>query len=190
MYVLPPRPYAFNKLATFLSEDAVKLHYEKHHAAYIKKLNKLTHEQSSPPLLEALLLEASGELRDMAAQVWNHNFFWQNLTPNHEELPPGALATQINKRWGDLTAFKVTFYEIALNHFGSGWVWLVCDKDQLEIISTDNASNPILLRRKALLTVDVWEHSYYYDYQIKKEEYLEEFWNFVNWEIVSARLKV
>jgi Fe-Mn family superoxide dismutase len=188
MYELPPLPYAPNELAPFLSENAVKLHYEKHHEEYVKKLNKLTHQQASSLQLESLLLEATGELRDMAAQVWNHNFFWLSLSPNAEQIPTGKLAFQISERWGDFQSFKATFKEIALKHFGSGWVWLVHDKDQLEIVSTDNASNPILLRRKALLTVDVWEHSYYYDYENRREDYLDRFWNFVNWEIVAARL--
>ena len=189
MYELPALPYAFSALAPFLSEEAVKLHYEKHHAGYVKRLNELTHDQPSPPLLEALQLEATGELRDMAAQVWNHNFFWQGLSPKSDQPAHGSLFSKIGERWGDMYSFQATFNEIAVKHFGSGWVWLVHDKDQLEIVSTDNASNPILLRRKALLTVDVWEHSYYYDYQNRKEDYLKEFWNYIDWEIVGARLK-
>ena len=190
-HTLPPRPYAKNALEPTISAETLEYHYGKHHQAYVTNLNNLikgTEFENSP--LEDIIVKSSGGIFNNAAQVWNHTFYWNCLTPNGSGAPSGELATAIDKAFGSFEDFKKQFSQKAVTTFGSGWAWLVKNQDgSLSIESTSNADTPMTKGQKALLTCDVWEHAYYVDYRNARPKYVEEFWKLVNWDFVAANFK-
>jgi len=190
-FTLPQLPYAMDALMPYISKETLEYHYGKHHNAYVTNLNKLVADTAFATLsLEDIIKKASGGIFNNAAQVWNHTFYWHCLSPNGGGEPTGALADAINKAFGSFAAFKEQFTQTAIATFGSGWAWLVQDKDgSLKIISTSNAGTPMTEGLTALLTCDVWEHAYYIDYRNARPDYLNAFWSLVNWTFVADNFK-
>ncbi len=186
-FVLPPLPYAENALEPYISSETLSYHYGKHHAAYVKNLNTLikgTEFEKEP--LETIVMKASGGIFNNAAQTWNHTFYWHSLKPKGGGEPTGVLADAIRSAFGSVENFKKSFSEKAAALFGSGWVWLVKNKDDhLTIESTGNAGNPLTAGQMPLLTCDVWEHAYYIDYRNLRPKYIEAYWNLVNWDFAA-----
>lgn len=184
---LPELPYAKNALEPHMSAETLEYHYGKHHQTYVTNLNNLIPGTEFEKMaLEDIIKKASGGVFNNAAQVWNHSFFWHCLSPKGGGQPQGALAAAINKSFGTLDEFKKQFTQTALTTFGSGWAWLVKNKDgSLAIVSTANAGTPMTSGQTALLTCDVWEHAYYIDYRNARAKFVENFWNIVNWEFVN-----
>lgn len=190
-HTLPPLPYPKNALEPTISAETLEFHHDKHHQAYVTNLNNLVKgtefENSS---LEEIIVKSSGGIFNNAAQVWNHTFYWNCLKPNGGGAPTGELAAAIDKAFGTFEDFKKQFSQKAVTTFGSGWAWLVKNKDgSLSIESTSNADTPMTKGQKALLTCDVWEHAYYVDYRNARPKYVEEFWNIVNWDFVATNFK-
>ncbi len=189
-FELPPLPYAKDALAPFISAETIDYHYGKHHQAYVTNLNNLVKDTpNASKTLEEIVLSSNGGLFNNAAQVWNHTFYWNNLRPAGGAVEPtGALADAINKTFGSFAAFKEKFSASAVGNFGSGWTWLVKNKDgSIEIVNTSNAGCPLTEGKKPLLTVDVWEHAYYVDFRNLRAKYVETFWNYVNWDFVAKQ---
>ncbi len=188
---LPPLPYPKEALAPTISAETLEYHYGKHHAAYVTNLNKLivgTPFENAP--LEEIVQKATGPLFNNAAQVWNHTFYWNSLSPNGGGEPKGALMDAINKSFGSFAAFKEKFSAAAVGQFGSGWAWLVKGPDGgVAIEATSNAGTPLQQGKKALLTCDVWEHAYYIDYRNARPAYVEAFWKIVNWGFAEGNFK-
>ena len=188
---LPPLPYAQNALEPYITANTLSFHYGKHHNAYVTNLNKLIQgtefEQSS---LEEIVKKSSGGIFNNAAQVWNHTFYWNSMKPAGGESPTNQLATKITQDFGDLAKFKEEFASAATTQFGSGWAWLVCDKNgKLKITKTTNAETPLTTSDTPLLTIDVWEHAYYLDYQNRRPDYIATFLDkLVNWDFASQNL--
>ena len=184
---LPALPYAKNALAPHMSEETLEFHYGKHHQTYVTNLNNLipgTEFESMP--LEEIVKKSSGGIFNNAAQVWNHSFFWNCLSPNGGEAPNGALADAISQTFGSLDKFKEEFTKCAVTTFGSGWAWLVKNADgSLALVSTSNAGCPLTAGQTPLLTCDVWEHAYYVDHRNQRPKFLEAFWNLVNWDFAG-----
>jgi superoxide dismutase, Fe-Mn family len=190
-HTLPPLPYAKNALAPHISEETLEFHYGKHHQTYVTNLNKLIpgteFEKSS---LEEIVRKASGGVFNNAAQIWNHTFFWNSLTPGGSQ-PSGKLAEAIDQKYGSYDKFKEEFTKVAIGTFGSGWAWLVRKPDgSLDIVSTSNAATPLTTDAKPLLTLDVWEHAYYIDYRNARPKFVEAFWNVVNWGFAEKNFSV
>lgn len=185
---LPALPYANNALAPVISQETIEYHYGKHHQAYVTNLNNLIVGTEFADLsLEEIVQKSSGGIFNNAAQVWNHSFYWQCLSPNGGTEPDGALAEAIVKTFGSFADFKTKFSQSAVGNFGSGWTWLVKNADgSLEIVNTSNAATPLTQGKEPLLTVDVWEHAYYVDYRNARPKYLEEIWRLINWEFVAS----
>ena len=186
---LPALPFAQEALAPVISAETLDYHYGKHHNAYVTNLNNLVpgseFENSS---LEEIIMKASGGFFNNAAQVWNHTFYWNCLSPNGGGAPAGALAAAIDAAFGSFDNFKAEFTKAAVTNFGSGWTWLVKNADgSLAIVSTANAGTPMTNGQTALLTVDVWEHAYYVDYRNARPKYLEEIWKIFNWGFVAEQ---
>ena len=189
-FTLPTLPYAMDALSPYISKETLEYHYGKHHQAYVTNLNKLTADTDFATLsLEDVIKTSSGGIFNNAAQVWNHTFYWHCLSPNGGGEPTGKLAEALNKSFGSFSAFKEQFTQAAITTFGSGWAWLVQDKQGLlKIISTSNAGTPMTEGLTALLTCDVWEHAYYIDYRNVRPDYVGAFWNLVNWAFVADNL--
>lgn len=187
---LPPLPYAQDALEPYISKETLEFHYGKHHNSYVVKLNGLlvgTPDEDKP--LEEIVQNSSGGIFNNAAQVWNHTFYWNCLSPNGGGKPTGALATAINAHFGSFDEFKTQFTDSAVNNFGSGWTWLVQNADGgLDIVNTSNAATPLSDGATPLLTVDVWEHAYYIDYRNLRPKYMEAFWALVNWDFAENNL--
>lgn len=187
---LPDLPYKMDALEPAISKETLEYHYGKHHQAYVTNLNKLiigTKFEDLP--LEEIIMKSDGGIFNNAAQVYNHTFYWNCLAPNAGGEPEGKISEEITKAFGSFAIFKEKFSQTAATTFGSGWAWLVKDKDgKLEIISTSNAGNPMTEGKKPLLTCDVWEHAYYIDYRNARPTYIEKFWSLVNWEFVNSNL--
>jgi superoxide dismutase, Fe-Mn family len=189
-HTLPELPYAQNALEPHISAETIAFHYGKHHQTYVTNLNKLIKntefEQAS---LAEIIKKSSGGIFNNAAQIWNHTFYWHCLTPNIH-TPTGQLLDAINAKWGSVEAFKAAFNQCAIGTFGAGWAWLVKQEDgTLDIVSTSNAATPFTGNAKPLLTCDVWEHAYYIDYRNARADYIEKFWNVVNWDFVANNFK-
>jgi Fe-Mn family superoxide dismutase len=183
---LPPLPYEENALEPHISAETMQYHYGKHHATYVNKLNTLiknTEFESST--LEEIIKGASGGIFNNAAQVWNHSFYWNCMSPDGGGKPEGELAAAIDDTFNNFDEFKEKFTDSAIGNFGSGWTWLVKNSDgRLEIVNTSNAGNPMTEGQQPLLTCDVWEHAYYIDYRNARPKYLDAFWQLVNWDFV------
>jgi Fe-Mn family superoxide dismutase len=185
---LPALPYADTALAPHISAETISFHYGKHHQTYVTNLNNLIPGTEFESLsLEDIIMKSSGGVFNNAAQVWNHTFYWNCLSPNGGGEPGGALAAAINAKFGSFDEFKKQFSQSAATNFGSGWTWLVKNADgSVEIVNTSNAGTPMTSGKQALLTVDVWEHAYYVDYRNARVKYLEEIWKIVDWSAVAA----
>jgi Fe-Mn family superoxide dismutase len=172
----------------YISEETLEFHHGKHHQTYVTNLNNLVPGTEFADLtLEEIILKSSGPIFNNAAQVWNHTFYWNSLTPDGGGEPAGALADAINATFGSFEKFKEEFSKCAVTTFGSGWAWLVKNADgSLALVSTSNAGCPLTTGQTPLLTCDVWEHAYYIDYRNARPAYLEAFWALVNWEFAAA----
>jgi Fe-Mn family superoxide dismutase len=187
---LPQLPYAIDALEPHISAETRSLHHGMHHATYVAKLNGLIQdtEWASRPLNE-IVTNASGGIFNNGAQAWNHDFYWQCLSPNGGGEPEGELAGAIARDFGDVATFREQFSNALTTLFGSGWVWLTRDADgRLSIQSTSNAGNPLTEGQHPILTCDMWEHAYYLDYRNEKARYVEAFWQMVNWEFAAKNL--
>ncbi|MGJ8681143.1 Fe-Mn family superoxide dismutase [Paraglaciecola sp.] len=188
-FELPALPYEKNALEPHISAETLEYHYGKHHATYVTKLNGLVDGTNmANKSLEEIVKNSEGGVFNNAAQIWNHTFYWNSLSPNGGGEPTGALADAINAKWGSFADFKVALNDKAVNNFGSSWTWLVKTADgSLDIVNTSNAATPLTDESLTpLLTVDLWEHAYYIDYRNLRPKYLEGFWALVNWEFASA----
>ncbi len=190
-FTLPPLPYEMDALAPHISKETLEYHYGKHHNTYVVNLNKLVAETEFAAMsLEDVIKKSSGGMFNNAAQVWNHTFYWHCLSPNGGGEPTGKLADEINQTFGSFAAFKEQFSQAAISTFGSGWAWLVQDKqNHLKIISTSNAATPMTEGLTPLLTCDVWEHAYYIDYRNARPDYVGAFWKLVNWKFVTDNMR-
>ena len=190
-FELPPLPYEKNALEPHISAETLEYHHDKHHNAYVEKLNTLikgTEDENKS--LEDIIKSASGGLFNQAAQVWNHTFLWNCMGPNGGGTPTGAVAEAINQKFGSFEDFKKEFAAKAVGNFASGWTWLVKKPDgSVDIVNTDDAETPLTTDDKALLTCDVWEHAYYIDYRNARPKYIEAFWNVVNWDYVNKNFE-
>ena len=189
-FTLPKLPYALDALAPHISKETLEYHYGKHHAGYVTKLNAAIEGTDLAALsLEDIIRKATGGVFNNAAQVWNHTFYWNSLSPKGGGEPSGALRKALEAKWGSVDAFKAEFSKQAGANFGSGWTWLVKKPDgSLAIVNTSNAGTVVNTNDKALLTCDVWEHAYYIDYRNARPSYLEHFWHLVNWEFAAHNL--
>jgi Fe-Mn family superoxide dismutase len=196
-FELPSLPYADTALEPYYSAKTFSFHHGKHHKAYVDNLNKLL--PGSPlenSTLEEIILATAGDSTkagffNNAAQVWNHTFFWHCMKPGGGGAPGGVLAAKINAAFGSYEKFAEQFKAAAVGRFGSGWAWLALDVNggELKIMSTPNAETPMTGGKKALLTVDVWEHAYYLDYQNRRPDFVQTFLDhLVNWDFVAANL--
>ncbi len=194
-FELPPLPYAEDALEPAYSARTISFHYGKHHRTYVDTLNKLTAgTELENKTLEEVIGAVAGDAAKMpvfnnAAQVWNHTFFWNGMKPGGGGAPTGEVGERIAAAFGSHEQFVEAFKAAAVGRFGSGWAWLVLSGGQLEIVSTPNAEMPVPPAKKALLTVDVWEHAYYLDYQNRRPDWVQTFFDkLVNWEFVAANL--
>ncbi len=187
---LPALPFAKDALAPHMSAETFDYHYAKHHQAYVTNLNNLIKGTEYEALdLEAIVKKApAGGVYNNAAQVWNHTFFWNCLTPNGGGAPKGALADAIAKKWGSVEEFKKAFTASAVGNFGSGWTWLVKKADgSVDIVNMGAAGTPLTTGDKALLCIDVWEHAYYIDYRNARPKFVETYLDkLVNWSFAEA----
>lgn len=187
-------PYDHAALEPHISAETLSYHYDKHHRGYVDKLNTMI---SGTPY-EALSLaeivskarnEAKLDIFNNAAQVWNHAFLWESMSPSGETRPEGQIKDIIESEFGDLDGFKERFKKAATSHFGSGWAWLVQDGSNVKILTTSNAETPVGTDLQPLLTLDVWEHAYYLDYQNERGKYVDVFLNkLINWKFASANM--
>ncbi|MBS0377352.1 MAG: superoxide dismutase [Proteobacteria bacterium] len=194
-HVLPPLPYSVNALEPVISAKTLTFHYEKHHKGYVDKLNTLLAGSSLADLsLEELILHTAGkpqnaEIFNNAAQAWNHTFYWHCLTPQVAGDVPPALGRKLRESFGDVAGFKREFAQAAVSQFGSGWAWLVADGPALRVIKTPNGDDPLPQHLRPLLTLDVWEHAYYLDYQNRRADYVQAVLDrLINWEFAAANL--
>lgn len=187
-FELPALPYAKDALAPHISAETIEYHYGKHHQTYVTNLNNLVPGTEFEGLsLEEIVKKSSGGIFNNAAQVWNHTFYWNGLSPNGGGEPTGALADAINATFGSFEKFKEEFSKCAVTTFGSGWAWLVKNADgSLALVSTSNAGCPLTAGQTPILTCDVWEHAYYIDFRNLRPKYLEAFWALVNWDFANA----
>ncbi len=191
-FSLPPLPYADTALEPLISANTLSFHYAKHHKTYVDNLNKLVEGKDMASMsLEEIIMASSGKA-DMAgvfnnaAQVWNHTFYWNSLKPNGGGKPSGAIAAAIDKDLGGYDKFKADLSAAAVTQFGSGWAWLVSDAGTLKIVKTGNAEVPLTKGQKPLLTIDVWEHAYYLDYQNLRAKYVETLIDkLLNWDFAN-----
>ncbi|HTM45079.1 MAG TPA: superoxide dismutase [Polyangiaceae bacterium] len=191
-FVVAPLPYAKDALAPAISERTVEFHYEKHHKGYMTKLKGLLEgKPEASQSLEQVVKSSSGPIFNNAAQIYNHTFFWDGMKPSGGGAPPaGAVADLINGSFGGWEQFRTELIAAGMGRFGSGWAWLVLDAGKGKIVSTPNAETPLTTAAKPLLTVDVWEHAYYLDYQNRRDGFLEIFCDkLINWDFVAKNLK-
>ncbi|MCW6034750.1 superoxide dismutase [Spirulina subsalsa FACHB-351] len=194
-YQLPPLPYDYTALEPYISKSTLEFHHDKHHAAYVNNYNAAVQgtdydSQSIEEVIKAVAgdPEKAG-LFNNAAQAWNHSFYWNCIKPNGGGTPTGALADKIAADFGSFDAFKEAFAKAGATQFGSGWAWLVLDGGTLKVTKTLNAENPMTAGQTPLLTMDVWEHAYYLDYQNARPKYIETFLSsLVNWDFVAQNL--
>lgn len=192
---LPALPYADNALEPVISAKTIGFHYGKHHTGYFNNLNKLiAGSEFADMSLEKIILETSGKadktaIFNNAAQTWNHSFYWQSLSPKGGGTPPADLKNRINDSFGDLDTCLKELSATAVGRFASGWAWLVADGDKLKVMNTMNADTPMTSGLKPLLTIDVWEHAYYLDYQNRRADYVKAVLEkLINWEFAAANL--
>jgi Fe-Mn family superoxide dismutase len=195
MFTLPPLPYPENALAPVISANTLSFHYGKHHKAYLDNLNKLIagteYEGAS---LEKIITDTAGKadktpIFNNAAQTWNHTFYWNGLKPNGGGKPSGRIAQMIESDLGGYEQFKKDFAQAGVTQFGSGWAWLVAEGGKLKLVKTGNADNPLTKGQVPLLTLDVWEHAYYLDYQNRRPDHLAAAIDqLLNWDFANENL--
>lgn len=196
-FTLPPLPYAANSLEPFFDQLTMEIHHGKHHQAYVTNLNNaIAGTPNENKSLEELISAAgtySPAVRNNGGGHWNHSFFWDQLKLNNGAAPTGKLASAIDSDLGGFEKFKEEFKKAAIGRFGSGWAWLVVKDGKLVISSTPNQDNPLMdvaeSKGTPILGLDVWEHAYYLKYQNKRPDFVDAFWNVVNWDIVSGRFE-
>jgi superoxide dismutase, Fe-Mn family len=186
-HTLPPLPYALDALQPHISRETLEYHHGKHHQTYVTNLNKLIPGTEFENLsLEDIVRKSQGPMFNNAAQVWNHTFFWNSMSPQGGGKARGQVAKAIDAKFGSFDAFKDKFSAAAVAVFGSGWAWLVKHADgSVTIETTSNANTPLTADARALLTCDVWEHAYYIDYRNRRPDFVAAFWNVVNWDFVE-----
>ncbi|MBO0334654.1 superoxide dismutase [Sneathiella sp. CAU 1612] len=191
-FELPPLPYAKDALAPHISENTLDFHYGKHHNAYVTNLNNLLDNDSRS--LEEIMKDTAGDAAkagvfNNAAQVWNHTFYWHSMKPNGGGKPTGAIADKINADFGSYEKFAEEFKAAGATQFGSGWAWLVLDGGKLKVTKTPNAACPLTDGATPLLTMDVWEHAYYLDFQNRRPDYIATFLDhLINWDFANENL--
>jgi superoxide dismutase, Fe-Mn family len=190
-FELPKLPYSLNSLEPIISKQTLEFHYGKHHQAYVNNLNNLAKGTAfEDASLEEIIRNADGGIYNNGAQVWNHTFYFNQFDKKGSKTPGNELMGLIDKTFGSLDRFKEDFNKAAATLFGSGWAWLVVNKHGgLEIVQESNAGNPLKKGMQPLLTCDVWEHAYYLDYQNKRPDYIQSFWDIVDWDIIGKRLQ-
>lgn len=192
-FTLPPLPYGYDALEPYIDAQTMTIHHDKHHQGYVDNLNKaIAGTENENKSLEEIIKHAgsiSPAVRNNGGGHWNHSFFWPIMSPHAGGGPSGELAEAITSAFGSFEAFKEKFTAAATSRFGSGWAWLIVKDGKLEITSTPNQDNPLMdiaeVKGAPVLGVDVWEHAYYLKYQNRRAEYLNNFWNVVNWAKVS-----
>eukprot|EP00005_Dracoamoeba_jomungandri_P005216 CAMPEP_0174260708 /NCGR_PEP_ID=MMETSP0439-20130205/10340_1 /TAXON_ID=0 /ORGANISM="Stereomyxa ramosa, Strain Chinc5" /LENGTH=197 /DNA_ID=CAMNT_0015345013 /DNA_START=56 /DNA_END=649 /DNA_ORIENTATION=+ len=189
-FELPELPWSKDSLAPHISEETIEYHFGKHHCGYVNKLNALVKDSPlANASLEHIILNETGKAFNCAAQTWNHSFYWNSMSPDGGGVPSAYLNNQIVKSFGSYEKFKDEFTACAGGHFGSGWAWLVQDKDgSLKVVGTHDAGNPMTQQLKPILTCDVWEHAYYIDYRNNRGSYIDAWWNVVNWKFAEHNL--
>ncbi len=194
-FELPPLPYAQDALEPHISANTLGFHHGKHHNTYVTNLNNLTKDTPlADKSLEDIILEVAGNAEKQgifnnAAQVWNHTFYWHSMKPNGGGAPSGDLAAKIEADFGGFDKFTEAFKQAATTQFGSGWAWLVVENGTLKVTKTGNADTPMAHGQTALLTIDVWEHAYYLDFQNRRPDYISTFLEkLVNWDFVAENL--
>ena len=195
-YEVPPLPYDYAALEPHIDEQTMRLHHDKHHQAYVDKANGALEgtEYADKPIeevianLDALPDDKRGVVRNNGGGHLNHSLFWESMSPDGGGEPSGDLASAIESEFGSFDAFKEQFEAAGVGQFGSGWAWLVLDGGSLKVTSTPNQDNPVSNGQTPLLGNDVWEHAYYLKYQNKRPDYIDAFWNVVNWDYVAQRL--
>lgn len=195
-FAQPPLPYAYAALEPSIDAATMEIHYTKHHSAYVKNVNDAIAAEGITAADEkaffAGVSKLSAKARNNGGGAWNHNFFWQVMGPGGTGAPTGKVLDALNAGFGDLEKFKETFTKAAMGRFGSGWAWLVERDGKLAIGSTPNQDNPLMdvsdLKGRPLLALDVWEHAYYLKYQNKRNEYVANWWQVVNWDEVARRM--
>lgn len=189
-FTLPTLPYQKNALEPHISSETIDYHYGKHHQTYVNNLNGLIEgTDHASKSLEEIIMNSEGGLFNNAAQIWNHTFYWNCMSPEGGGEPEGELAAVIAGKFGSFQGFRDQFSKSAATNFGSGWTWLVKNPSGgIEIHNTSNAGVPMTSGYKALLTVDVWEHAYYIDKRNARPAYIESWWNLVNWNYVNTQL--
>lgn len=194
-YTLPDLPYDYTALEPHVSKQTLEFHHDKHHAAYVKKYNAAVEgtPMADKPIEEAIKATAGNPdqkgIFNNGAQAWNHTFYWQCMKPNGGGMPTGAIADKINSDLGGYDKFVEAFKQAGATQFGSGWAWLVLDNGTLKVAKTLNADNPLTSNQTPLLTMDVWEHAYYLDYQNQRPSYIDTFINnLINWDFVNKNL--
>jgi len=191
-FELPDLPYAKDALEPHVSANTLDFHHGKHHNTYVVNLNNLVGDTEQS--LEDIIKDAAGDpskagVFNNAAQIWNHTFFWNSMSPNGGGAPTGDLAAKIDAAFGGLDGFKEQFKNAAVTQFGSGWAWLVSNGGNLEIVKTANAETPLTSGATPLITCDVWEHAYYLDYQNRRPDFVQAFLdNLINWDFAAANL--
>lgn len=194
-YELPALPYDYTALEPYISKSTLEFHHDKHHAAYVNNYNAAVKDtELDSQSLETVIKAIAGDpskagMFNNAAQAWNHTFYWHSMKPGGGGLPTGSLASKIETDFGSFDEFVNAFKTAGATQFGSGWAWLVLDHGTLKVTKTANADNPLTAGQVPLLTMDVWEHAYYLDYQNKRPDYISTFLNsLVNWEFASQNL--
>ncbi|MGZ4185951.1 MAG: superoxide dismutase [Solirubrobacteraceae bacterium] len=195
-YEVPPLPYDYNALEPTIDEETMHLHHDKHHQAYVNAANGLLEgtEWADKPVEEVLknlgsLGDKQAGVRNQAGGHYNHSLFWEWMSPDGGGSPDGDLAAAIEAAFGSFDDFKAKFKDAGVKRFGSGWSWLVHDGSGLAVVSTANQDNPISDGKTPLLGVDVWEHAYYLKYQNRRPDYLDAWWDVVNWSKVAEGFK-
>ncbi|MEX2411598.1 MAG: superoxide dismutase [Candidatus Paceibacterota bacterium] len=199
MFKLPELSYSFDGLEPHIDAKTMEIHYTKHHQGYVNKLNKAIEGYSDleeEDSIEEILAVSSSIPDDIKTAVinnggghYNHSLFWKSMSPDGGGEPKGDLAEALKEKFGSFNDFKEEFNNAASTVFGSGWAWLVFDGDELKVVKTKNQDNPISDNQKPLLGLDVWEHAYYLKYQNKRPDYIEAFWNVINWNEIEERYK-
>jgi superoxide dismutase, Fe-Mn family len=194
-YKLPALPYDYNALEPYLSKSTLEFHHDKHHAAYVSKFNQAVEGTDWEQMPIEAVIQAISQKPDQAAvfnnaaQAWNHTFYWNSMKPGGGGMPSGALMQKIEADFGSFEKFAAEFKDAGATQFGSGWAWLVLDNGTLKVTKTSNAENPLSQGQIPLLTMDVWEHAYYLDYQNKRPDYIGTFLDkLVNWDFVAQNL--
>jgi len=198
-FELQALPYDKDALKDFVGPKTVTIHHEKHHGGYVKKLDTaLANDARREQSLESLVLSSEGKVFNLAAQIWNHDFYWQSLSPEAKTLGTGELSREINRSFGSVEQFTDAFSKVAAGEFGSGWAWLVytpearrnSGEQALSVVSTSDADTPLVAGHTPLVTLDVWEHAYYLDYQNERGRYTKAFLDsHINWDFAEANFK-